>query len=107
MTAVDSSGTQPILKIYTADASWNKTSTVPLFTADPRNISAGSSLWQYFTVAGTRPAFTWQYNWQTKIPGTNTNLPAGNYLAIIEVPATNQTEGGKGAVATVRVTLTP
>jgi hypothetical protein len=111
VTAVDSSSTQPRIRIYQAGNS------TPLFTADPHDVAPGSSLWQYFgasclpvgTTACTRPAWTWQYNWQLKLPGTNTNLPAGDYIVKVEVPATNQTDdpGGKGAVGTITVKVTP
>ena len=99
VNAVDSGATKPILKI--SGPSGN-------FTADP-DLSPGGSEWQYFSIAGVRPAFTWQYNWQLKIPGTNTPLAPGLYLVKIEVPATNQTDdpGGLGAVATIYVNVTP
>ncbi len=107
VTAVDSATTQPRLKIYQAGSS------TPMFQADPTDVASGGSGWQYFngsclpvgTSACSRPAYTWQYNWQLKVPGTGTNLPPGDYVVKIEVPATQQTDdpGGKGAVGTITV----
>jgi len=92
VTAVDSSATPPRLKIYAAGSS------TPLFIASPDDVASGGSGWQYFgascipvgTTACARPAYTYQYNWQLKVPGSNTNLPPGNYVLKIEVPATKR-----------------
>ena len=93
-TAVDSQSTPPRFKVYAPArqrrCQTNLTGSSPLFVADPNDVSSGSSGWQYSAVAGTRPAFTWQYNFQGKNPPTGATLPIGCYSFALEVPATGQ-----------------
>jgi len=113
VTAVDSQSTHPRLKIYDPLAGGACRTTFPSdgsgfrFLSNPDDAAAGASLWQYFFTAGTRPAFTWQYNFQGKDPSTGANLPVGCYAVAVEVPATNQVIGGAlGPVTTLQITLT-
>jgi len=112
-TAVDSESTPPSFRVYAPVSAGACRTTFPadgsgyLFLADPTDASSGNSLWQYFPVAGTRPAFTWQYNFQGKNPTTGANLPTGCYAFALEVPATGQTVGSLlGPVTRLSITLT-
>jgi hypothetical protein len=111
VTAVDSEDTQPRFKVYAPVGGACRTSFPAdgsgfLFLADPTDASSGSSLWQYFTVAGSRPAFTWQYNFQGKDPATGASLPIGCYSFVVEVPSMSQTIGSAGPVTRLSITLT-
>jgi hypothetical protein len=110
VTAVDSQGTPPRFTVYKPDpvsgACQTNLSVAPYFVADPTNASAGSSLWQYFPVAGTRPAFTWQYNFQGKDPLTGANLVPGCYTFALEVPTQQVVGSTRGPVARLSITLT-
>ena len=110
-TAVDSQNTPPRFKVYAPLSSGacqtSLAGSSPLFVADPTDASSGSSGWQYSTVAGTRPAFTWQYNFQGKNPLTGAILPVGCYSFALEVPVTGQTVGSLlGPVTRLSITLT-
>jgi hypothetical protein len=110
VAAVDSQSTPPVFKVYAPVGTACQTDLAgssPLFTADPNDVSSGGSGWQYFTVAGTRPAFTWQYNFQGKNPTTGAILPIGCYSFVLEVPATDQKVGSLlGPVTRLSITLT-
>jgi hypothetical protein len=113
VTAVDSQSTPPSFRVYAPVSGGACRTTFPadgsgyLFLADPTDASSGNSLWQYFTVAGTRPAFTWQYNFQGKDPATGASLPTGCYSFALEVPATDQKVGSLlGPVTKLSITLT-
>jgi CARDB len=113
VTAVDSQSTPPRFKVYAPLSGGACRTTLPadgsgyLFLADPNDVSSGSSGWQYSTVAGTRPAFTWQYNFQGKNPTTGAILPTGCYSFALEVPATDQRVGSLlGPVTRLSITLT-
>jgi hypothetical protein len=115
VTAVDSQTTPPLFRVYAPLSGGACRTTFPadgsgyLFLADPTDASSGASLWQYFPVAGTRPAFTWQYNFQGKDPLTGANLPIGCYSFLLEVPATGQeqkVDSLLGPVTRLSITLT-
>jgi hypothetical protein len=111
--AIDSQGTPPLFRVYAPVAGGKCRTTLPtdgsgyLFLAVPDDLSSGSSGWQYFPVAGTRPAFTWQYNFQGKNPLNGATLPVGCYSFVLEVPDTGQTVGSLlGPVTRLSITLT-
>jgi hypothetical protein len=99
VAAVDSQSTPPRFRVYPPASGGVCQTSGPFFVADPADVAPGGSGWQYFPVAGTRPAFTWQYNFQ--------RTALGCYSIALEVPATAQ-EAGKtlGPVTWLSIYLT-
>ena len=111
-TAANSQTTKPRFRVYAPGPGGACVTNVPangsgyLFLADDDNISSGNSLWQYFATAGTRPAFTWQYNFQGKNQATGATLAPGCYSFFLEVPAFGQAVGSAvGPVTRLSITL--
>jgi hypothetical protein len=111
-TPANSQATKPRFRVYAPGPGGSCVTNVPangsgyLFLADDDNISSGNSLWQYFLTSGTRPAFTWQYNFQGKNPLTGATLAPGCYSFFLEVPAFGQAVGSAiGPVTRLSITL--
>ena len=110
-TAANSQVTKPRFRVYAPGPGGACRTNVPsdgsgyLFLADDDNVSSGNSLWQYFATSGTRPAFTWQYNFQGKNPTTGATLPTGCYSFFLEIPAFGQTVASGSAVTRLSITL--
>ena len=117
VTPVDSESTPPRLLIFAPDLEGecdDPTVDGELFRAEPDDVASGSSGWQYFDASCapegpnvcSRDAFTHQYNWQTKYPGSSDDLLPGCYTVVIEVPDQNQVLGSLlGPVEFVELTL--
>ncbi len=105
---VDTLNTPPRLLFYRSDAAWNEGPLVAM--ANPGEVSTGNSDFQYcnaaqtFSLCQSRPAFTWQYNWERRDPATGATLN-GNFLMWIEVPAVGQTRSAGTAIGPIRISL--
>ena len=110
-TAANSQATKPRFRVYAPGPGGACVTSVPsngsgyLFLADDDNVSSGNSLWQYFPTSGTRPAFTWQYNFQGKNPTTGATLALGCYSFFVEIPAFGQTVASGGAVTRLSIRM--
>jgi hypothetical protein len=98
-TPVNSVSSLPRLKFYAgcpaplgADG---YPSAAPLASSAPNaeDLTSGGSGWQYFAVAGGRPQYSWQFNFDA------TGLPRGTcYSMYVEVPDTGQEVGSTTAL---------
>ena len=92
-TPVDSVSTLPRLKFYGGCPSpvsngWPSGPVLASSAPNAADLTSGASGWQYFPVAGSRPRYSWQFNFDA------TGLPRGTcYSMYVEVPATGQVVG--------------
>jgi hypothetical protein len=124
---VQETGTaRPTLRFYRSNARWqlclangtgcvaptqSTAATWPVVqSANPGDVATGSSDFQYCAfgqtggLCGSRPAGTWQYNWQRTDLATGAQLK-GYFLLFIELPNTGNTLGAGKAMGPLKIYL--